>query len=117
MFLEEIAMMQMKIRIDKNKLMGLKNNLILIVDKELLDGGLLIEQEAKRLSPVKTGRHRDGIHLVHKLLQITISDSDDYGIFLEFGTIKMSPRPHFRPAFYKYAPEIGERIRRNIEGL
>ncbi|MBU3897088.1 MAG: hypothetical protein KJ697_04115 [Nanoarchaeota archaeon] len=75
----------------------------------------LIEQEAKRLSPVKTGRHRDGIHLVHKLLQITIADSDDYGIFLEFGTIKMSPKPHFRPGFYKYAPEITGRIRRRLK--
>ena len=108
-------MMQMKIRINKNKLINLKDSLILIVDRELLDGGLLIEQEAKRLSPVKTGKHRDGIHLVHKHLQITVADSDDYGIFLEFGTIKMSPRPHFRPAFYKYAPEIEERIRRVLE--
>ena len=108
-------MMEMKIRINKNKLIGLKDSLILIVDKELLNGGILIEQEAKRLSPVKTGKHRDGIHLVHKPLQITIADSDNYGIFLEFGTIKMSPRPHFRPAFYKYAPEIAERIRQKIE--
>ncbi|MBU3904766.1 MAG: hypothetical protein KJ906_01290 [Nanoarchaeota archaeon] len=23
--------------------------------------------------------------------------------------------PHFRPAFYKYAPEIGERIRKMLE--
>ncbi|MBU4124273.1 MAG: hypothetical protein KKI14_02310 [Nanoarchaeota archaeon] len=48
-------------------------------------------------------------------IQITIADSDDYGIFLEFGTIKMSPRPHFRPAFYIHAPEIAERIRRRLK--
>ena len=108
-------MMKMRIDINKNKLKYMKKNLIQIVDKELLVGGWLIEQEAKRLSPVKTGKHRDGIHLVHKLLQITIADSDDYGVFLEYGTIKMSPRPHFRPAFYTYAPEIEERIRQALE--
>ena len=107
-------MMKMKIDINKNKLKDIKDNLIQIVDEELLVGGWLIVQEAKRLSPVKTGRHRDGIHLVHKLLQVTIADSDDYGIFLEFGTIKMSPRPHFRPAFYIHAPRIGERIRNRL---
>jgi len=36
-------------------------------------------------------------------------------IFLEFGTIKMSPRPHFRPAFYIHAPRIGEKIRKKLE--
>ena len=56
--------------------------------------------------------------LLNKFLpnkMIIIDDSDDYGIFLEFGTIKMSSRPHFRSAFYKYAPKIEERIRRRLE--
>ncbi|MCD6477280.1 MAG: hypothetical protein J7K26_03965 [Candidatus Aenigmarchaeota archaeon] len=36
-------------------------------------------------------------------------------LFFRVWNNQNGPRPHFRPAFYKYVPEIEERIRRMLE--
>ena len=66
------------------------------------EGSLLIENDAKRLSPVKTGNNRRSIHTEIEdgpVITGKTGPATDYGIFLEFGTVRMAPRPYMRPAF------------------
>ena len=64
-------------------------------------GSLLIESDAKGYSPVRTGNNRRSIHsdVVDggSVISAKIGPSTDYGIYLEFGTRRMAPRPFMRP--------------------
>ena len=36
--------------------------------------------------------------------------TEDYGLFLEVGTSRMTERPYLRPALYKFTGRTGEEI-------
>jgi len=40
----------------------------------------------------------------------TVTVTVDYGLFLEYGTEKMEPRPYLRPAIANKTPEMEQRI-------
>lgn len=59
----------------------------------------LVSAEAKRFSPIDTGRLRASIHIepVDELSYQVITNVY-YGIYQEFGTSKMKAHPYMRPA-------------------
>ena len=63
---------------------------------------LLIEGEAKRLCPVRTGRLRASIH-TGKIEEgvYYVGTNVYYAPYVEFGTRKMAARPYLRPAAKK----------------
>ncbi len=67
--------------------------------KALLEIMLAVEGHAKRLAPVDTGRLRASIHTepMRPADKIVTSDGVEYGVFQEFGTMKMRPQPFLRP--------------------
>ena len=72
--------------------------------KEALDDGAeIIVDRAQSLAPVRTGLlKREGIvsgNNTGDYINIGWTEPGFYGRFLEYGTSKMSPRPHLRPAW------------------
>lgn len=66
-------------------------------------GGLLIENEAKMLCPVRTGTLRRSIHtdVEHESqdrVSARVSPGVDYGPYIELGTRSMAAQPYLRPA-------------------
>jgi HK97 gp10 family phage protein len=63
-----------------------------------------MEEIAKTIVPVDTGRLKNSIHLIpmHSgARNYLLADGVDYGFHLEYGTYKMSPQPFFRPALHQ----------------
>ncbi len=67
-------------------------------------------REARRIVPVRTGRLRASIRVGPDreagrtgAAAATIIADAPYAGFVEFGTVRMSPRPYLRPAVNKYA--------------
>jgi len=60
---------------------------------------LLIEGEAKRICPVRTGRLRASIH-TGKIREgvCYVGTNVHYAPYVEFGTRKMAAKPYLRPA-------------------
>ena len=68
--------------------------------KALLEIMLAVEGHAKRLAPVDTGRLRASIHTepMRPANKIITGDGVEYGVFVEYGTMKMKAQPFLRPA-------------------
>jgi HK97 gp10 family phage protein len=62
-----------------------------------------MEEQMKRWSPVRTGRLRKSIRVVVRMTARTTTFMlifEHYGMYQEFGTELISPRPFVRPALY-----------------
>lgn len=63
---------------------------------------LLVEGDAKRICPVDTGRLRASLsHEIEKKGDETVGrvgTNVEYGVYVEYGTSKMSAKPYLRPA-------------------
>jgi HK97 gp10 family phage protein len=74
-----------------------------LVRKTALD----VERRAKILAPVDTGTLQRSIQTAFDSdLSAVVFVGASYGIHLEFGTRRMSPRPFLGPAFEETAPEF-----------
>lgn len=78
---------------------------------------LLIETDAKLLSPVDTGLNRAEIHsnLAPNRLSGTVEAGTSYAVFLEFGTRYMAPRPFLFPAYEKNRDAFLARLKTNLK--
>lgn len=74
------------------------------IDNQLYRMGEEIVARAQQLAPVRTGRLKSSIAYVvahgegRGRSMLSIQVGAPYGIFVEFGTRYMSPRPYIRPA-------------------
>ena len=91
----------------KAKLLDVNSSLSINVNKAIMDGGFLVERDAKKRCPVDTGRLRSSIN-TRKTgnLEVTVMDGVDYGKFIEYGTSKMRAQPFMRPAANAQKPAI-----------
>ena len=112
-----------------------------IVNQALTAGAMVIETQAKLLlmSGTQTGEwykrgnvwHHasapgeppatDTGHLANSIStyslsreQVAVSVGAEYGVFLEYGTSKMEPRPFMRPAVYDNLPKIEAAINHQL---
>ena len=77
------------------------------VNDALAVGALLIESDAKLLSPVDTGLNRSSIHAKKEsYLRWKIGANTSYAKHLEFGTVKMAARPFLFPAYMLHRNDI-----------
>lgn len=63
-----------------------------------------IEADAKRLAPWDTGTLSNSISSDVKELSAEIGPTVDYGVYLEYGTVHMSPQPYMGPAADRREP-------------
>lgn len=74
------------------------------VGQELTKSGIRINNRAKRLCPVDTGRLRSSIYSTQPLpvgrhrLNVQVRTNVNYSRFVELGTRYMRARPYLRPA-------------------
>lgn len=71
-----------------------------------------VTAEAKRIAPVgATGNLSSSIspRPVNATTAEVVSNTN-YSVFVEYGTRRMAPRPHMRPALEKVAPAFAEAI-------
>jgi HK97 gp10 family phage protein len=76
-----------------------------ILDEAVDNAALLLEREAKRLAPVRTGKLRDSIRITEsksrkdEAVRVEISPHIGYAAFVEFGTKGRAAKPYMRPAY------------------
>lgn len=69
---------------------------------------LLVQEIAVRLAPKRTGNLARSISAVREAAgRWLVFVSVVYGIYVEFGTSRMSARPYFIPAFYEAGRQVG----------
>ena len=89
---------------------------------------IVLDDEMKRLAPLKHGDLRDSISTNIKVSFIDMNnvlvkldvEILSYGIYLEFGTNKIRPIPFIRPAFLNYEEELKQynfEINTGAEGI
>lgn len=80
------------------------------LDKALVVSALEVERDAKKFSPVDTGRLRSSI--THRLGNnyAEVGTSVEYGIYQEFGSSKMRAQPFLTPAFEANKEKIKARL-------
>jgi HK97 gp10 family phage protein len=76
----------------------------------------LIEQEAKRLAPVKTGALRDEIHTVLSEMAADIISDMPYSAVQEYGGGHTPSHPFLRPATERYAAAFVAAIQAAVNG-
>ena len=98
------------VTIDVQGVSGLLNKLKLLVPRiregtqlAVAQTALLIETDAKLLSPVDTGLNRAEIHtdIAPNGLSAAVIAGTEYAVFLEFGSRRMAARPFLHPAYEK----------------
>jgi HK97 gp10 family phage protein len=110
-----------RVRINDRGIADLKRRL----GKGMLNVGFAIENVAKDIVPVRTGNLRRSIHTVAFAdgevvgtsgevpqgydtdgIGCIVGTNTGYGIYVELGTVKMSPRPYLTPALDIIRPRI-----------
>jgi len=82
---------------DKVVLLGKK-----VVNKTALETGLIVEGDAKLLSPVDTGRLAGSITTTEQKPGVVyVGTNVEYAPYMEFGTSKTDAQPFLRPALLK----------------
>lgn len=81
---------------------------------------LIVEAEAKRNTPVDTGRLRGSItnevrEIARQVIEGRIGTNVDYARFIELGTSKMSAKPYLRPALRNKFSEVVSIIQGALE--
>lgn len=67
--------------------------------RKLQELGASIENEARSLVPVDTGRLRNSLYHEVKGLTLRVGSRDvDYSMHVEYGTSRMRAQPYLRPA-------------------
>lgn len=81
----------------------------------LRETALFIEARAEALVPVDTGRLRGTIEAEETgRLEMEVQEGEglvpNYGVFQEFGTVRMAPQPHLTPAAQEGERVFGELV-------
>jgi HK97 gp10 family phage protein len=89
-----------RLRVVYDRLPQILNRLDDAVGDAVEQGAETAKDNIQAITPVATGRHKNGI-TVRRTSQLTAqveSDPDlEYPVYLEYGTSRMAARPHFTP--------------------
>lgn len=80
------------------------------IETGVAEGASIVRDRARALCPVRTGALRNSISAESSGNKAEISAEKEYGVFVEFGTSKMSPKPFMVPALLESTEEITARI-------
>lgn len=87
----------------------------------LEEGAEIIVDRARSLAPVRTGLlKREGIakgNNTNDFIDVGWTESGFYGRFLEYGTSKMAPRSHLRPAYEQTKTQVADTMLRKLKLL
>lgn len=67
------------------------------IDTRLEQSGFVVENAAKQLSPIDTGRLRASLTHYKEGNTVYIGTNVTYGVYQELGTRHMPPQPYLRP--------------------
>lgn len=73
-----------------------------------------ITAHARTIAPIDTGLLRNSINFEVKDEMAIVFVGAEYGIYVEFGTARMSARPYLGPAVEAVIPRIGGEMRREF---
>jgi HK97 gp10 family phage protein len=103
-----------------NTLQRLGHNVTDVEEKALEAGAEIIQEEVITNVPERTGNLKDNIKVTEvKDSKIEVHTGKAYyGLFLEYGTSKMQPKPFMEPSFHNVKAEVenkmAEVIRREL---
>jgi len=83
-------------------------------EKALKDVVVDIANDAIKGSPKLTGNNARSIKYEAKGLEGAVYSTSGYGGYLETGTVKMAPRPYFKPALDKNAHKLPAGIKAEL---
>jgi HK97 gp10 family phage protein len=78
----------------------------------------MVEADAKRIVPVRTGTLQRSIHSRQlEPMRWWVGSEVHYAGYVEFGTSRMRARPYLRPAWANVEPRLKDAIARLVEEL
>lgn len=85
--------------------------------KWLKAAALVIESQAKSITPVDTGNLRSSIN--HKVLEneAQVGTNTDYAPHVEFGTSRQRAQPYLRPAFKNKREEVAKLLQKYLSEI
>lgn len=89
----------MSVRIAQDNTQQVLSGIKSALDKALEESGLYVENAAKQMCPVDTGRLRNSItHQKSGEMSEQIGTNVEYGKYVELGTSKMGAKAYLKPA-------------------
>jgi len=94
-----------------------------VLDQAAKAGAQVTLRAARARCPVQSGRLRESLHLKEsktkkpaqrRAYQVSHGKEEYYGVFVELGTSKMSPRPFLRPAVDEEKRGIAQAINQAV---
>ena len=103
--------MSVHIKIDLGRLAGLPDRIRRAVGEAIDESGAAIEGDAKAAAPVRTGALVNSIGY-QKTGEMSgeVRVGQDYGAFVELGTVKQAPQPYLTPAAEDERPRLVKRV-------
>ena len=83
-------------------------------ERALTAAAIYVQGDAKLRCPVQTGRLRNSITYKVKRDEAIIGTVVEYSPYIEFGTVKMKPKPYLRPALDENKNEIRSIFKREF---
>lgn len=90
------------------------------IEQALVDGGLIVERDAKFKVPVDTGRLRQSIS--HKTINfgsknpaVVVGTNSEYAKHIEYGTSRQPAKPYLLPAFEGNKAKIKKEIKKAFQ--
>ena len=87
------------------------------MDKAVKRSAYLVEGEAKKVTPVLTGRLRASISSIFSTLQAIVSPHTDYAIYVHEGTRFMERRPFMKWGVEKAVDAIKKEFQKAVQIL
>lgn len=80
-------------------------------------GAELVAAEARRQAPVDSGQLAESIEAVERGNRSVVHVGEDYGGFVEYGTVEQREDQYLRPAVQKAAPAFANIAAQNLEKI
>ena len=87
----------------RSNLEQLGTEMVEAMEQAMYESGKHMQEEAKRVVPVRTGRLRDSIQSRSDATTAIVGTDVPYGKYVELGTRKMAAQPYLHPAAEKSA--------------
>lgn len=95
----------------------LSEDFVVAMQDGISDSGFFLEGQAKRITPVDTGRMRQSLNTSVAFLAATISPSVNYALFVHEGTVNQRSQPFFTITEQRNRTKVLKIVQKKLNAL